>query len=185
QLDQEIVATNRLTAAQLGGAEAVRQAQLQNRIEEIKRDVPADLLNPQTGKSLQGEEIQKATQLSAAQHQQQITTEALKTGIAYQNQLQSLTEQIDALNLIKASGGNNLEVEISLKKLEEERVTTLREMVLVFVTARDGMRAFFEEMATEAKSSAQQVYDTLDHAFNSLNDTLAKLVSGQKVSWAS
>ena len=176
QLQQEIDATNRLTAAQLGGAEAIRKAQLQNRIEEIKRTVPVQD---------QGQEIQKATELSAAEHQQQVLAEALKTGMAYHNQLESIDEQIAGLEKVKATQGDSLEIEISLKKLEQERAKVFAEQVTVLGSARDGMRAFFEEMATEGVSSAQTVHDALKHAFDSLNDTLARALSGQKVSWAS
>lgn len=176
QLQQEIDATNRLTAAQLGGAEAVRKAQLQNRIAEIRRSVPAPY---------QDAEIQKTTQISEAQHRQQVLTDALKTGQAYQNHLDSIDEQIAALQQVKATQGDTLAVEISLRDLEKERAKVWADQVQVLGTARDGLKAYFGEMATDGVSAAQEVHDALKTAFDSLNDTLAKLVAGQKVNWAS
>jgi hypothetical protein len=177
QLEQEIAATNNLTAAQSRGAEAVRQAQVENRITEIRRSMPA---GPE-----QDRQIQDVRSRSAAQHQQEIVTNAVQAGNAFKDQLTSLNEQIGYLERIKVSHQGTLETEISLKSLEQQRVDLIARQSLIFGDARDGMRAFFSEMATGTQSAAQQVHDTLGQAFESLNDTLARLVSGQKVSWAS
>lgn len=176
RLNQEIEATERLTAAQAGGAEALRKAQLENRIAEIRRNTPAEY---------QDAEIRKAQQLSQAQHQQEVLANALKTGIEYQNRLDSIDEQVAALEKFKAEQGDTLAIEISLRTLEQERAKIFADQVSVIGTARDGMRAFFAEMATDGVSSAKVVHDTLKNAFDSLNDTLARLLSGQRVSWAS
>lgn len=176
RINQETQATERLTAAQVQGAAAVREAELQNRIEQIRRDVPA---------AQQPAEIQAVTSQATAQHQQEVTTEALRTGIAYQNQLESIDEQITALNKLKATQGDTLAIEISLHSLEQERTRVLSEQVLVLGTAKDGMQAFFREMASGAHSTAQDVHDVFASAFDGINDELAKLVSGQKTSWAS
>jgi hypothetical protein len=177
QLEQEIAATNNLTAAQSRGAEAVRQAQVENRITEIRRSTPA---GPE-----QDRQIQDVRSQAAAQHQQEIVTNAVQAGNAFKDQLTSLNEQIGYLERIKVSHQGTLVTEISLKSLEQQRVDLIARQSLIFGNARDGMRAFFSEMATGTQSAAQQVHDTLGQAFESLNDTLARLVSGQKVSWAS
>jgi len=176
QLEQEIAATERLTAAQLGGAEAIRRAQLDNRIADIRRNVPAQY---------QDAEIQKATQLSAAQHQEQVLADALKTGMAYQNQLQAINEEVAALEKLKATQGDTLAIEISLKQLEQERVKILSAQHDVIGSAADGVKDFFRQMATESESAAKQVHDDLKSAFEGIDDELSKLMTGQKTNWAS
>lgn len=172
-LDQRIDATQRLSAAQLQGAEATRQTQLQLKYEQMQRQGASP------------EEIQKTRTVDTLQHSQQITEEALRTAMSYRNQLESVDEQITAVEQLRAQWGNTRDIEISLKTLEEERVHILGQQALAVGTARDGMVAFFREMATEAESSAQMVHDAFASAFNGINDQLSKLMTGQKTSWAS
>ena len=47
------------------------------------------------------------------------------------------------------------------------------------------MRAYFQEVADQAKSAGQIVHQTLGSAFEGLNDQLSRLVSGQKTNFAS
>jgi hypothetical protein len=79
-LKQETRNTNRVTEAVPLGADAVRKAQLQNRVEEIRRSTPA---GPE-----QDHQVQAATDNAEAQHRQEVLNTALQTGIAYQNQLE-------------------------------------------------------------------------------------------------
>lgn len=176
QLQQEIDATNRLTAAQTGGADAVRRAQLANRVEEIRRTVP---------EQFQSEEIQKTTQLSQSQHNQQVVSESLKTGLNYQNRLSELSQEITYLKSIKGTKDETLATDISLKEAEKEQVQVLSQQAQVLGTARDGLRSFFEEMSQQGVSAAKEVHDALRQTFDSLNDQLAKAISGQKTNWAS
>ena len=172
-LDQQIDATRRLSAAQLQGAEAVRQEQLQLKYEEMQRQGASPL------------EVQKTRTVDTLQHQQQVTEEALRTAMSYRNQLESIDEQISAVEQLRAQWGNTRDIEISLKSLEEQRTRILTEQALAVGSARDGMVAFFRQMATEAESSAQMVYDAFASAFNGINDQLSRLMTGQKTSWAS
>ncbi len=176
QLQQEIEATNRLTAAQVGGAEAVRQAQLQNRIAEIQRNVP---------QQFQSEEIRKVTEQSESQHNLEVTSNSLKTGLSYQNRLSELSQEITYLKSIKGTKDETLATDISLKELEKEQVQILSEQAQVLGSARDGLRVFFQEMAEQGVSAAKEVHDALKQTFDSLNDQLAKLISGEKTNWAS
>lgn len=176
QLQRETEATNRLAAAQSGGAEAIRRAQLENRLAEVLPNIP-EAQRPQLE--------QKIRQESAAQEQLQVAQQAENTARSYQNQLDSINRQIAYLQQKKALGEDIQNTEIGLAKLEEERAKVFAQQVAVLGSARDGMRAFFQEMATEGVSTAEQVHDALSKTFESLNDSLAKLVAGQKVSWSS
>lgn len=51
-------------------------------------------------------------------------------------------------------------------------------------SAGQGVSTFFARMSRDTESAAQQVYDVLVKAFDSLNDTLVRLVAGQKASFA-
>lgn len=171
--DQEISATERLTAAQLQGAEQVRQTQLQLKYEQMQRE----------GASPQ--EIASTKRLDTVQHQQQVTAEAIRTGFSYQNQLQSIDEQVTALQQVRAQQGDSLAIETSLRSLELERSRILTEQVLLVGSAKDGMAAFFREMATEGQSAAEQVHEEFKAAFDGINDNLSRLMTGQKTNWAS
>lgn len=176
-IQRQIEATNNLTAAQVGGADKVREAQLNNRIAEIEATVPP------------GEDRQKliaaARQQSAAQEQLQVAQQAEGVARSYQAQLDSIDKQISYLQQKKALGQDVANDEIGIQRLEEQRTKVYAQQVAVLGSARDGMRAFFQEMATEGVSAAETVHDSLKKTFDSLNDSLAKLVSGQKVSWSS
>lgn len=173
KVNEEIDATKRLSAAQVQGAEAYRRAQLEIKYEEMGK----------AGAS--PEVIQQTRSLDEAKHQAEIVDGALRTGLAYQNQLESINQQISALQQIRATQGDSLNVEISLKALEVERTRVLSDQMLAVGTMRDGMVAFFREMATEGESAAQQVHDAFRSAFGGVNDELSKLMTGQKTSWGS
>jgi hypothetical protein len=85
---------------------------------------------------------------------------------------------------MKAAGNDTLAVNISLKNLEQERTRILIEQALQVGSVRDGMIAFFRDLANEAESSAAKIYGVMKSGVNSLNDTLSRAISGQKVSWA-
>jgi hypothetical protein len=176
-LEQETRNTNRVTEAIPLGADEVRKAQLQNRVEDIRRSTPA---GPE-----QNHQVQAATDNAEAQHRQEVLNTALQTGIAYQNQLELIGQQIAALERMKAAGNDTLAVNISLKNLEQERTRILIEQALQVGSVRDGMIAFFRDLANEAESSAAKIYGVMKSGVNSLNDTLSRAISGQKVSWAS
>jgi phage-related minor tail protein len=50
--------------------------------------------------------------------------------------------------------------------------------------ASDGVRAFFQEMETQSKSAAATMYESLNSALDGVSANLAKMMSGQKSSWA-
>lgn len=180
KINERAEATRRLTAAILGGANAERQAALENRIAEIRRagDIPVP------GMAGMGQKEIAERGADQAAHQEQVTREALRTGLEYRNQLESINEQIALLERIKATQGDNLAIEISLRDLENQRLKVLVDQSLQLRTARDGIRAFFIEMQEQAESSARIIYDTLNSALDRVSSNLAKLFTGQKTDWA-
>jgi hypothetical protein len=168
ELNQKIAATEKMTAAVLKGAEAQRKAGLEAKYAEMIRAGA-------TPEQLAGQK-----RLDEAEHQQQITQEALKTGMAYKNQLEALDQQIAALKTIRTEQGDSLELEISLRNLENERLKVLVQETLQLRGAKDGVKAFFIEMQEDAKSAADIVYDALHSAFDKATDQLTNLFTGKK-----
>ncbi|MBZ5621456.1 MAG: hypothetical protein LAQ69_22430 [Acidobacteriia bacterium] len=171
KIAEEIANTRRLTEAQLQGAEAARKAALENKYLHME----AEGAKPET--------IAKARQADQAEHARLVTAEALKTGMAYKDQLDSIDQQIVKLQDLQAVGKGTVEIAISLRDLENQRLKTLAEQALQLRRAKDGLRAFFLEMQMDAKSAAQVVYESLKSALDRTNDELAKLFTGQKTSF--
>lgn len=179
KINERIAATKRLTAAIVEGAEAERRAALQNKLADQER--AGGTLAP----GLLGvtrEAIAEAAQ-EQADHEKKVTEEALRTGLAYQNQLENLQQEISILEQMKAEGKDSLAVEISLRNLRNEQIRILAEQQLQMRRASDGMRAFFIEMTADGKSAAQQTYEAFHEAFDRITSELAKLVTGQKFSF--
>ena len=172
-LNLEISGLQRLSAAQIQGAEAARQAALANEAAKLKFEGKSDAV---VGAFLQKAELE---------HQTAILDAVLKTSNAARDRLGELADEEAAARSLQGTAADQLGLAIKLKEIDRERVEILSQQVQVFGGARDGMRAFFAEMATESISAARMVHDTLGNAFNSLNDTLAKVMTGQKVSWSS
>ena len=171
RINDEIDDTRRLSAARLQGAEAYRQAQLEIKYEDLEKSGASP------------EVIRRTKTLDTVTHQGEIADDALKTALAYQNQLESVTQEIASLQKMKLLQGDRLAIEISLKSLEEERTHILSEQALAVGSAKDGIAAFFREMATDSESAAKITHDAFRTAFEGINDELAKLMTGQKTSW--
>jgi predicted secreted protein len=171
-LNLEISGLQRLSAAQIHGAEAARQAALANEAARLKFEGKSDAV---VGGFLQKAELE---------HQAAILDNVLKTANATRDRIAKLAEEEAAARSLQDTQADQLGLAIKLKEIDQERVAILSEQALVFGNARDGMKQFFAEMATESISAARMVHDTLGNAFNSLNDTLVKVMTGQKVSWS-
>lgn len=170
-LNEKLTLTQKITAAQLQGAEAVRQAGLEEKYTQL-------------AKSVSPEVVQATRNVDSAEHQGKITAEALKTGIAYRNQLEAIDQQIAALKEIAITEENRVVIAQSLFNLEQERLRVLVQQQLALRTASAGVRAFFIEMQEAGKSTAQVIYDALNQSVDRLSENLSKLATGQKAAWA-
>lgn len=170
KINAEVAGEERLTAAILKGAEAVRLQRLENeRLENIRTKGP--------------EEAQATLILETVRHQNELTQEALKTGMEYKNHIESLLQQIAILRQILILNKGNLEATIALKKANDELLHTLAEQKLQIGTLKAGMEAFFLDMQREAKKPGQILYESMNSAVDKLSDQLAKLFTGQKTSF--
>lgn len=172
RIEQRIQATRRLTAAIMGGAEAERKAALENQYaaDEFAGRTPEAIANQRESDELE--------------HHRQITAEAMRTGLSYQDQLQRIGEMRAELQKIKVSQGDTLAIEISLRDLENQRLHILAEESLRLGGLRDGVRAFFLEMQTDAKRASEILYEAMNSALDRTSSNLAKLLTGQKTNWA-
>lgn len=180
KINERIEATHRLTDAILGGAEAERRAALENKYAEVRRT--GDEAIPGVVGIGQKELAERTA--DAAERQRQITAEALRTGLEYQNQIELIDQQIAALEKLKQERGDILAIELSLRDLENQRLKALAEESLRLRGLRDGVRAFFLDMQRDAKSAAEIVYESLHSALDRVSSHLAKLFTGQKTNWS-
>lgn len=188
-LTQRTAEVKRLTAAVIEGAEAERKAALENKYEDMKRSgASPDVITAARGND-------------EAEHQQKIQAEALKTGLAYKNQLEAIRPQIAYLQSLAVTEQNRLMIATALKDLQNAQLRALldqfvalrnlrdenlklqADMSLQKGGANDGVRAFFLEMQRQAQTTASIIEETLNSALDKVSGNLAKLLTGQKTAW--
>jgi len=172
ELNIEIDATRRLAAAQIQGAEAVRQTEIKLQAEKMGR----------AGATPQ--EISLSGQEDELKHQAAITAEVLKTANAGRNRLAELDKEEAAALKLKNTDADQLGVQIKLRDIENERLKIEAQQLLQFGGISDGVKAFFLEMEESAKSAASIIYDALNSTFDKLSENLAKLATGGKAHFA-
>lgn len=172
KINERTEAVRRLAAAELQGAEAVRQAELENKRAELEKE----------NKSPQ--EIDKALDEMREQRELEINKAAGDRLNLYKDQLDAIDKQEAVINRMMKTDENRLAIERSLRDLENERLKILVQMDLSSGSAMDGVKAFFTEMQESAKNAAQIIYEALNSALDKASDQLAKLVTGQKTSFA-
>lgn len=174
QLDLKIEATDRLTAAILRGSAAVRQANLENKEAEIAREgdaaVPGLIGIGARGLATAAEE--------ASDHARQVAEAAAGT------RLQSIDNEIAALQEALKVSRDRLGIEMQLRDLENQRIHALAQETLALGGARDGVKAFFIEMQANAKRASDIIYETLNSSLDRVAQNLGKLMTGQKTDWA-
>lgn len=164
KIDQEIAGIKRVTAAAGEGAEAMRKAALENKYAAMAK-------TPQgTPEAIDAERTK-----DELDHQQKLTDEAMKTGMAFKNSIDSIDLQLKALDQVKVSEENALAIEISRRNLQNERLDLLVKESLQMRGASDGVRAFFLEMQKDAESAAAIVYRSLNSAVDQVSANFAKM----------
>lgn len=170
---QEIDATHRLIAAQVQGAAAVRQAEVENRALAMQRA------------GATAAEIQAMREQAKAARDLQVVTEVGQRVNSLGDRISDLKQQLDLLRQMQQVEGDTLQIRIALKETTAELTKAIDEQTLAVGNGLDGLRVFYREMVQEGKSAAQEVYDAMAAAYTGINDQLARLISGQKASWAS
>lgn len=170
KIDEKTSATERLTAAILKGAAAVRAATLANELEAISRE--GDIAVP--GVVGIGARGLAATRAASAGYGQEVATAAARA-----DRVQAISDEIAKLNEAKKTLGDTLGIEMALRDLENQRIHALAEESLALGTLRDGLRAFFIDMRQQAETTAQIIYNAMHSALDRTSGLLGKLATGQ------
>lgn len=166
----------KMADAYLHGADAVRAAELQIQIEQIKRNTrPGDDPTP---------EIKAATDQSAAKYQEQIAQGAGKMVTTYADQAATLERQRAAIEQIVVTDQNRLSIEIALKDVFAAQNKLLHDQVLAVGSAADGMKQYLRDVGNDSESMASAVDSSMKKGVDSVNDQLSRLMTGQKTSWS-
>jgi hypothetical protein len=171
KIKERIAAIGNLTKAQLQGAEAVRRATLENKYADMKAQ----------GKS--PEVIEQAKKEDEAAHQQEITGKVAERLNVYKDQLEAIKQEQAKLQEMKVTEENRLDIQRASRDLEDAKLRVLIQQSLAQRGLSDGIRAFFLEMQTQAKSAGQTVYEALNSAVDRVSDSLSKALTGQKAAW--
>ena len=181
-LTQQVNVQKMLNTAILAGRDAMQQAH-QVADEAAIRKSYAD--RGDTNTTALDAEIARNRELSTLKQAESALTRAASMDAAriYHDEAAAIREAADAAR----SAGKPLS-EMAVSQQNKAAWDSYRESVektaLAVGSARDGVAVFFEEMQNKAGSSAQQVHDVLGGAFESLNSTLERLISGQKASFS-
>jgi hypothetical protein len=179
KVNEQIDAIHRLTAARIGGTEAVEAATLQNKLASIARE--GDQAVP--GMVGVGAKGLAAMQEAQANQEDKIVEAAARRVTAYSDQLRDLQEQEAYLVKIRGTMEDTADVDRALRDIEDAKLKLLVQEELSHRNAAAGVRAFFIEMQEQAKSAAEIIYDTLNSALDRASDNLAKAMTGQKTEW--
>jgi len=163
KIDERIEATERLTAATLKSAAAVREATLANRLAAIAREGDVG-----------GQRAAAATREASADRGLELARVVART-----DRVRAIDDEIATLEEARATLGDTAGIETRLLELEQQRLKAAIDETLALGRARDGVKAFFEEMQMQAKTSASIIYDALNEALDRTSANLAKLITGQ------
>ena len=164
-------------AATLQGTNALRAFNAQKQIDVFVQDHPGTL----TADQIAGLR-QQAASLGEAETELQVvqkfrSSENVKS---IGDEIAELTKYHDVL--VKDST-DELTYQAKMHDLLLSQQKAWDELLLKTNDTRAGVRVFFDEMAVNGETAAQRIHDSLTSTFNSLEDTFARFVEGQKVSW--
>jgi hypothetical protein len=169
KLNLETAAQQRLNAARLQGADAVRAAQLGNQIAAIKSN---------TAPGAEQNKLIADTQVQA-QLAEQTRLLDLASQVDYSNK-QKLGDLDKQLALMKEIGAS----ELAVKEVENERTKLLDTIALQTGSMADVLRATFDKMAAQASQIREQISEAVMQLQNGVNSQIAKLATGQKTDWS-
>lgn len=176
-LKQEAADIRALAIAYVGGAEAIKDAQLEIEKARIARNTP---------KGVDAKPEQDAAgDKDRAQRQGEIAKSAGESVNHFKDQLDALDKQRAAIQAMVVTEQNRVGIAIALKQIYDEQNRIIREQVLAVGSAADGARQFLRDLVTESTSAAQRIHEVFRSAYDGINEQLSRLITGQKTSFAS
>jgi hypothetical protein len=164
---------NRLNAALLQGAAAYNAVALAKAQAEINRG---------KGTPEQKSALSKQAELRAQQQAQEQVAQGVHDLVYADNErlalLRAQRAQLASMQLSPA-------VQLGLKQVDSEIAEIQDKTTLATGKASDGATVFFSQMARQARTTAQEMYEVLSDAFGSLNQELSALMTGQQANWES
>jgi hypothetical protein len=179
-INVKIEAIDRMAAAELRGAAAVRQAALENKIADIRRQgdqaIPGVI-------GIGQKELATRTEDFKAQNEE-IAKSAGERINEFNNSIAKLNNEKALLEAVLELHKGDLDTMRALRDVEDARLKIAVQYELSQRSAAAGLRAFFLEMQEQAKSAAAIMYDALNKALDDVADNMARLLSAEKTDWA-
>jgi len=170
-IERQIENVERLAAAQTKGAEAVRQAALENKYADMRSGG-------------QGGLVPRQKEADRAENELKVGESASRVLFVYADQLRTIKEQVQWIEKRRGEINDETAVVVALKDLERQRLQAMIQQQLAIGTARAQMKAFFLEMQASAKQTGDVLYRSMTSAVDRVSDELAKFLSGQKTNFA-
>lgn len=162
----------KLTAAQLRGAAAIRAVELAREQARIDRGTGTD----DQKRTLKGQ-AEARSQQGVSQTVAEATAQLVNADSQRLDLLQQQRKQLASMQISPS-------VLMALRVVDTEIEDIYKKITLATGSASDGARTFFDGMATSAHSAAQDIYEALSTTFSSLNQQLTAAMTGQKANWA-
>lgn len=173
--NEEIEAQARLNAAIVQGAEAKRQAAIVNEQAKVHHDF-AERGDTDTAAE------QRAVDLVRQRSDAEKTANSLERASAmdiqrqYQERLKAITDAVAAAKQFGVAVDYR-EVLAAQKDAWQEFWDAQDKSILATGNMMDGLKVALGQIARDAESDAQRMHDIVQQAINSLNDSLAKLMT--------
>lgn len=171
-LKQQLINYKLLEAAQFSGPRAARDVNFEN-----------DLVARRRNNELTDEEEKKLRAEYALKKQVEIGEAVEKRIHYYSEERDKLKEQAEYLRNNVSQYKNLVEVSRVLLDLHDADLRLAAQQAIQLGHAKDGIRAFFLEMQTQAEKMSQILYDSLNKAVEGVSDSLSKAMTGQAASW--
>jgi len=170
KLEDRLQVIRAVTAATLQGAEAMRKAGNEVKYAQMNLDLKGS-----------GD---KQKEVDEAEHAAQVAADAIAVRNAHRDRIERLDEEIKYLKEQLQLHKDDLNLQVALQQKEKERLEQQKQLSLQVGTLRSGLEAFFLEVRATEKSLGQILYDSMTDALGRVADEFAKLITGQKVSFA-
>jgi hypothetical protein len=177
KLQEQTEAQNKLSDAIWKGAEAARQAVLENKYNQIRKDTTG---TPEDKEAA----VQAERAKDIAEHTARVSDEAAAIVNHYNNQLERLQMILEALKKREASEGKSLELEQAIRDVHKQQLEVEAEKARNSGTLKGGLDAFVLDAQAKMKQPGAILEDGLNSALDKTSDNLAKLFTGQKTHWA-
>ena len=182
KLDLEIEAQNLLAAAELKGADAVREQMIANKLAMLDYESASTKVFSTLST--------KTRELEESRHKADINKDALATSRYYSDHLANLTQQLSVLNSLATdqsklaeSGVTLRDIDLNRLRIQHEILDTLSQQALATGSLMDGLRAFFTEASAQAEKPGKILHDGLTHATDGVAESLSRAMTGQKAGW--